>query len=188
MQGTHSNCIFKFPVYFLSNRKFSKCKYTSFVTITYTKLTKQTYPASKNKWKFSRKISKHILPLESGNLQLEQTKFPVFSLCFGKISKFPVFSLTEHFWPFSRKILKHILLLESGHLQLEQTKFPVFSLCFGKISKFPVFSLTEHFLAIFPVFLVQRVPWQCDLAGLAPRLLAGNQGRSPIYAFYDFLR
>ena len=27
------------------------------------------------------------------DLQLEQTKFPVFSLCFGKISKYPVFSL-----------------------------------------------------------------------------------------------
>ena len=30
-------------------------------------------------------------------LQLEQTKFPVFSLCFGKISKFPVFSLTGNY-------------------------------------------------------------------------------------------
>ena len=32
--------------------------------------------------------------LESEHLQLELTKFPVFSLCFDKISKFPVFSLT----------------------------------------------------------------------------------------------
>ena len=37
-------------------------------------------------------ISDTDLPLESGNLQLEQTKFPVFSLCLVKISKFPVFS------------------------------------------------------------------------------------------------
>ena len=40
LQGTHSHHMF-FPVYSLSNRKFSP----SFVTITYTKLTKQTYPA-----------------------------------------------------------------------------------------------------------------------------------------------
>ena len=38
-------------------------------------------------WKFSRQISKYLLPLESGNLQLEQTKFRVLakfanSLCF----------------------------------------------------------------------------------------------------------
>ena len=50
------------------------------------------------KWKFSRQILQYPLLLESGNLQLEQTKFPVFSLCFGKISKFPVFSLTGIFW------------------------------------------------------------------------------------------
>ena len=29
-------------------------------------------------WEFSWQISKYLLPLESGNLQLEQTKFPVF--------------------------------------------------------------------------------------------------------------
>ena len=45
----------------------------------------------------SRQISKYLSPLESENLQLEQTKLPVFSLCFGKISKFPVFSLTVIF-------------------------------------------------------------------------------------------
>ena len=33
--------------------------------------------------------------VESANLQLEKTEFPVFSRCYGKISKFPVFSLTE---------------------------------------------------------------------------------------------
>ena len=49
-------------------------------------------------WKFSRHLSQYPLPLASGNLQLEQTKFPVFSLCFGKISKFPVFSLTGIFF------------------------------------------------------------------------------------------
>ena len=51
-------------------------------------------------------LSKYLLPLESGNLQLEQIKFPVFSLCFGKFSKVPVFSLTgiffDHFLCFPR--------------------------------------------------------------------------------------
>ena len=41
-QGTHSNCIFKFPVFSLSNWKFSLCQFTLFVSITYTKLTWQT--------------------------------------------------------------------------------------------------------------------------------------------------
>ena len=35
--------------------------------------------------RFPWQISKYVLPLESGNLQLEQTKFPVFFLCFCKI-------------------------------------------------------------------------------------------------------
>ena len=42
------------------------------------------------KWKFSRQILQYPLLLESGNLQLEQTKFPVFS-------KFPGFFLTGIF-------------------------------------------------------------------------------------------
>ena len=62
-------------------------------------------------WKkriFLRQLSQYPLLLESEHLQLELTKFPVFrqnfvfSLCFDKISKFPVFSLTGiFFWPFS---------------------------------------------------------------------------------------
>ena len=48
--------------------------------------------------KNSRQILIYLLPLESGNLQLEQTKFPVFSPWFGKISKFPVFSLTRNYF------------------------------------------------------------------------------------------
>ena len=40
----------------------------------------------KKNWEFSRQTSKYLSPLESGNLQLEQTKFPVFPLCFRKIS------------------------------------------------------------------------------------------------------
>ena len=52
----------------------------------------------KKKWKFSRQISQYLLHSELGNLQLELTKFPVFSLCSGKISKFPVFSLTGIFF------------------------------------------------------------------------------------------
>ena len=70
----HSNCIFKFPAFSLSNCKFSLCQFTWFLTITYTKLTWQTYPLSKQ---FSQEIWRYPLPLESGNLQLEQTKFPV---------------------------------------------------------------------------------------------------------------
>ena len=60
--------------------------------ITYTKLTWWTYPASKGNWKFSRQILKYLLHLETGNLQLEQTKFPVFPCVFAKFLK--VFSLT----------------------------------------------------------------------------------------------
>ena len=41
IQGTHSNCIFKFPVFSLSEGKFSLCQFTRFVTITYTKLPYQ---------------------------------------------------------------------------------------------------------------------------------------------------
>ena len=89
-QIAFSNLLFS-----LSDCKLFPCQFTSFVTITYTKLTWQIYPASGKKWEFSQQISQYRLPLESGNLQLEQTKCPVFALCFGKISKFPVFSLTE---------------------------------------------------------------------------------------------
>ena len=42
-------------------------------------------------------ISQYPVSLESGNLLLEETQFPVFSLCFGQISKFPAFSLTVYF-------------------------------------------------------------------------------------------
>ena len=82
----------------VSDRNFSLCQFTWFVTITYTKLP---YPDAPKKWKFSQQIPKYLLPLGLGNLQLEQTKFPVFSLCFGKIFKFLVFSLTGIiFWQF----------------------------------------------------------------------------------------
>ena len=49
-------------------------------------------------WEIFTANFKIFLPLESGNLQLEQTKFPVFSLYFGKISKFPD---KDFFWLFS---------------------------------------------------------------------------------------
>ena len=98
IQGIHLNHIFKFPVF----SRFIPCltsnlplyQFMSFVTISSTKLTKQTYPASKRNWKFLRQILKYILPLELGNLQLDQTKFPVFSLSFGKISTVPVFQFS----------------------------------------------------------------------------------------------
>ena len=48
--------------------------------------------------KNEKKKSQYPLLLESEHLQLELTKFPVFSLCFDKISKFPVFSLTGIFF------------------------------------------------------------------------------------------
>ena len=60
--------------------------------------------SSFKKKRFSRQILRYLLPLESGNLQLEQTKFPVLSLCFGKISKFSVFSDRQFifgYFPFS---------------------------------------------------------------------------------------
>ena len=64
-----------FPCFSLSNHKFSLRQFMYFVTITYTKLTPPAHPKN---WKFSGQISKYLLPLESGNLQLEQIKFPVF--------------------------------------------------------------------------------------------------------------
>ena len=50
----------------------------------------------KRNLEISQQISKYFLPLESGILQLEQPKFPVFSLCFKQ--NFPDRDL---FWPFS---------------------------------------------------------------------------------------
>ena len=80
--GTHSNCMFKFP-------EFSLCQ---FVSITYTELTWQTCPASGKKWIFLRQLSQYPLLLESEHLQLELSKFPVFSLCLDNIPcVFPVF-------------------------------------------------------------------------------------------------
>ena len=64
-----------FPVFSLSVGKFSLCQFMLFVTITYTKLIWQ---ASNIFRRFSQEIWKYLSPLESGNLQLEQTKFPVF--------------------------------------------------------------------------------------------------------------
>ena len=45
----------------------------------------------KNILRFSRQILKYLFPLEPENLQHEQTKFPMFSLCLGKISNFLCF-------------------------------------------------------------------------------------------------
>ena len=51
-------------------------------------------------WKFLflQQLSQYPLLLESEHLQLELTKFPVFSLCLDKMSKFPVFSMTGNFF------------------------------------------------------------------------------------------
>ena len=79
-----------FPVFSMFDRKFSLCQFTWFVTITYIKLTWQTNPFFFFNGNFLRQISKYLLSLESGDLQLQQTKFHVFSLWFGKTSKFSV--------------------------------------------------------------------------------------------------
>ena len=62
----------------------------------YIELTWQTYPASGKK-KLPQ-ISQYPLLLESEHLQLELTKFPVFSVSFDTISKFLVFALTGIFF------------------------------------------------------------------------------------------
>ena len=41
------------------------------------------------KWNFQGKYQNNLLPLESGNLQLEQTKFPVFWQNFQILCVFP---------------------------------------------------------------------------------------------------
>ena len=80
---------------------FAPSLFTSFVTITYTKLTWQTYQASNCFGRFSWQISKYLLPLESGNLKLEQTKFPV-CLVFWQSVQIPrVFLDREFIWTFS---------------------------------------------------------------------------------------
>ena len=49
------------------------------------------------KWEFSRQISEYPLPLGSGNLQLEQTQFPVFSQDFLIRCAFPDRDFFGHF-------------------------------------------------------------------------------------------
>ena len=53
---------------------------------------------SKKNWKFSQQIPKYLLPLESGNLQLEQTEFPVF---WQNVQIPCVFPDREFIWLFS---------------------------------------------------------------------------------------
>ena len=63
-QGSPSNCILKIPPCVFPVRR---------QIFTYTKLTWQTY-----QFEIFQQILKYLLLLESGNLQREQTKFPVF--------------------------------------------------------------------------------------------------------------
>ena len=73
--------IFPVPIYMI-------CDYRC---ITDTKLTWQTL----KKMEFSRQISRYLLPLESGKLQLGKNKFPVFFLSFAHFynrKKWPRFS------------------------------------------------------------------------------------------------
>ena len=104
------SCIF--PVSSLSNSKFSLCQFTSFVTIKCIKLTKQTYPASTKICNF---FAANILPLELGNLQLVQTKFPVFCQnfqipCVFPNSEFflPIFPVFPVLWVSCLKVLPTI--------------------------------------------------------------------------------
>ena len=87
IQGTHSNCIFKFPVFSmffpLSDHKFSLCQFTWCVTVKYTL---QTHAALKTNWKFLRQIQTYIF---LGNL----FQFLVFSLTGNLVAIFPVFSV-----------------------------------------------------------------------------------------------
>ena len=114
-QGTHSNFIFKFPVYSLCFPCVFPGRPQIFPVPIYiicdynnTKLTWETYPASGKKLFLLWQISQCLLLFESEHLSLEQKKFPVFSLCFDKIpcvlTKFPipcVFPDRDFFWPFS---------------------------------------------------------------------------------------
>ena len=75
-QGTHSNCIFKFPVFSL----FSPCPTQIFPVPIYVicDYYRHKTDLADFKKKNSRQISKYLLPLESGKLQLGKNKFPVF--------------------------------------------------------------------------------------------------------------
>ena len=85
----HFQISYVFPVFSLSDSKFSMCQFIyRFVTVTYTKLTWQTYQAFKKNGHFRDKFPKYLLPLESGNLQLKKAKFPVFWQNF-QIPSFP---------------------------------------------------------------------------------------------------
>ena len=90
-QGTHANCISKFPVFSLLDCKFFLCQFTLFVTITYTKLI---YPASIFFRHFRGKYRNMFYLKNQGIYNLSKPN----SLCFGKKSKFPVFSLTGNFF------------------------------------------------------------------------------------------
>ena len=96
-QGTHSNCIFKFPVYSLSDHKFSVPMYV-FCDYYIHKSDLADLSSLKKNWTFSQQILIYLLPLESGNLHLEQTKFPVFLESFQILCVSPD---RDFFLPFS---------------------------------------------------------------------------------------
>ena len=112
----------------LSDRKFSLCQFTRFVTITYTKLTWQTNPVLIFFKNFvSLQISKYLLPLESGNFQLEQTKFPMFWQNFQIPCVFPD---RDFFEPFSLFCLTcSAFLLRSCSALSEASNLARFSSC-----------------------------------------------------------
>ena len=86
-------------------KKIPLCQFTLFVTITYTKLTWQIYPASKKFGNFRGKyrntfyLKNQVIYNLSNPNSLCLGKIYTNSLCFGKISKFPVvFPDREFFW------------------------------------------------------------------------------------------
>ena len=97
-QGTHSNCIFKFPVFFPVQPQIFPVPISIICNYYIHKTDLADLSSFWEKWKFSRQISQYPLPLASGNLEVEQTKFPVF----WQIFQIPcVFPDRELFWPFS---------------------------------------------------------------------------------------
>ena len=90
-QGTHSNCIFKFPVF----SHFSPCPTANFpcVNLNNLQLLHTQKQLLETNWNFRGKYCNILYLWDQKVYNLSKPN----SLCFGKISKFPVFSLTGIF-------------------------------------------------------------------------------------------
>ena len=89
-QGLLSNCIFKFPVFPCPNANFP-CAIICDYYIHKTDWADLSH--FWKKWDFLQQILQYPFTLESGNLQLEQTKFAVFSLTGILFGHFPCFTV-----------------------------------------------------------------------------------------------